>query len=193
MYSNAADYRSSRRVVLPFYDPQSNEEGVQFGMPPTTSAKEKGFRYSIVILSRKGNDTRCRRVDYPRLEHPAGELPKPIWLWANIAGEWHRVGPPSEGEESMPLEKTEGSPIQWAPEATSGPRFGRPIQAKEVQTDAPGRLSVKACGHELASAKIGDGFVQSISATQLARDMKLWTSHLIQLTQVRVAQKAPQR
>lgn len=192
MYSNAADQHMSRRVVLPFYDPNTGEEGVQFGMPPTQGGQKHGFEYSIIILSGRKDDVRCRRVDYPKLENPPGEPPTPVWLWSNVAGEWRRVGAPARNDESIPVHELQGDVIGWAPENSmeAGDVFRRPIETGAGQTGVSGEIPVSACGHRLATATTDVGYVQEIKPTQLAEDMRLWTSHLIQLTHVRVSQRA---
>lgn len=190
-----------QQVVLPFYDPEVDRRGFQFGLPAQNMGINTAVsRYRDLCVLKLFQNGEVEFINRPLLAAPEGSNPgQPAWFWVafdiNNGIEYGHVVPPVRGKTSVPLNELRQETRIYSPygnkKANRSPLISdlsEDIQVPE-DFDHKGSRAVKLRDCEILKFSWENRFVTHLTPRDFAFRHSLWTSHLARLVYVTLATK----
>lgn len=189
MLNTVADH--TQRIVLPYFDPDTGDQGWQFGFPPGASVFSGNQVKVRVFLNRT---MQChRKVVY--YHKTADERGTPEWAWIHAVDnqnnlQFVRLEAPEQTQGSVPIKTIDRSPpVIYTPEGIS-----RIPNAEKTEADYPYSIPVpeSSQGKGLYVYTVGadvviatclseNDRVLAVWPTPAAFTLQLWTSHIARI------------
>jgi len=186
---------SLRQYVLPYRNYVTGETGWQFGLPPGENSCPEEISVQVVHKNARTLSISSVETTRPSSTGP-NQIPRPGWFWVPV-----RHGPQTKFASLIPPRDTQGSvPLSRLKQSDRDRIFckselqasGRPLTASDLSFSIPAvEEKSELCAGRLilADLEVGAGQVRWIRPLESAYKLRLWTSHLSRLAELKLSHK----